>query len=219
MLKHGLTLLLCALVALSGCKRRDSTPPPPKNQADTNSGQSGGPSFDACKLLTNQEIEAIESAPVKDAKNSGRSDGGFSFAQCFYTTDPFNKSVSLAITLSDPTTQQKRSVKEYWEGMFAKYEHDGKEREEGKAENEADKEKAESLRKQRGERGEEGEGAPPKKITGVGDEAYWIGNRVGGALYVLRKDAMIRVSVGGPDPEQGKIDKCKALAEKALNKL
>ena len=59
---------------------------------------------------------------------------------------------------------------------------------------------------------------PPKKIDGVGDEAYWSGNRFGGALYVLTKDVIIRVSVGGPNNEQTKIDKSKALAQKAIDR-
>jgi hypothetical protein len=35
----------------------------------------------------------------------------------------------------------------------------------------------------------------------------------------LKKDAFIRVSVGGSDSEEVKIDKSKALAEKALSRL
>ena len=60
---------------------------------------------------------------------------------------------------------------------------------------------------------------PPKKVDGIGEEAYWSGNRFGGALYVLAKDAIVRISVGGPDNEQIKIDKSKALALKALERL
>ena len=69
-------------------------------------------------------------------------------------------------------------------------------------------------------RGEE-EHAPPKKISGVGDEAFWFGSRVGGALYVLKgeKDLFIRISVGGADNEETKINKSKALAQKALKRL
>ena len=84
---------------------------------------------------------------------------------------------------------------------------------------EGDKEKRESLREQDRVRGEEEKSIPPKKIDGVGDEAFWIGNRVGGALYVLKKDAFIRISIGGPDNEESKIKKLKALAEKALPRL
>jgi hypothetical protein len=38
-------------------------------------------------------------------------------------------------------------------------------------------------------------------------------------LYVLKGGAFISVSVGGPDKEEKKIDKSKALAEKALQRL
>src|SRR5438874_12645091 len=60
---------------------------------------------------------------------------------------------------------------------------------------------------------------PPKKVDGIGEEAYWSGNRFGGALYVLAKDAIVRISVGGPDNEQTKVDKYKALEPKALQRL
>ena len=33
------------------------------------------------------------------------------------------------------------------------------------------------------------------------------------------KDAFIRISVGGPDKEEIKIDKCKALVQKAIDRL
>jgi hypothetical protein len=60
---------------------------------------------------------------------------------------------------------------------------------------------------------------PPKKIDGIGDEAYWTAGRIGGALYILKDDTFIRISVGGRDKEETKIDKSKALAEKALRRL
>jgi len=56
-------------------------------------------------------------------------------------------------------------------------------------------------------------------IDGIGDEAYWTAGRIGGALYILKDDTFIRISVGGPDKEETKIDKSKALAEKALLRL
>ena len=42
---------------------------------------------------------------------------------------------------------------------------------------------------------------------------------MGGALYVLKNNVYIRISVGGPDSEESKIKHCKALAEKALSRL
>jgi hypothetical protein len=42
---------------------------------------------------------------------------------------------------------------------------------------------------------------------------------VGGALYVLKKNSFIRISVGGPGNEDEKISKSKALARNALKRL
>ena len=60
---------------------------------------------------------------------------------------------------------------------------------------------------------------PRKKIDGVGEQAFWNGNRFGGALYVLKNDVIVRVSVGGPDDQETNLEKSKALAEKALLRL
>ena len=60
---------------------------------------------------------------------------------------------------------------------------------------------------------------PPKKIDGLGDEAFWVSNRFGGVLYVLKGDAFISIGVGGTDDEETKLKKSKALAEKALERL
>jgi hypothetical protein len=210
MSKQSLVYLVCIVVSLSACKKTEKVPPAPKDQAQTTQNQSESASeFDACALITNQEVEAIEGSPVKDVKNSGRSDAGLRSTQCFYTTAEFSRSVSLAVTQPDPKAAPRRNIKEFWEQTFGKNDA-------GKKETEADKEKRESLRERRGE---EERAVPPRKIEGVGEEAFWSPTRVGGALYVLKKDAFVRVSVGGPDPEEKKIEKCKALAQKALDRL
>ena len=46
-----------------------------------------------------------------------------------------------------------------------------------------------------------------------------MGNRVGGALYVLKHNSYIRVSIGGAGDQQTKIAKSKALARLALKRL
>ena len=66
---------------------------------------------------------------------------------------------------------------------------------------------------------EKEESVSPKKIDGIGEEAFWTSNRFGGILYVLKGDAFISISLGGTDDEETKIKKSKALAEKALNRL
>jgi hypothetical protein len=65
----------------------------------------------------------------------------------------------------------------------------------------------------------EEEGKPPKEIEGVGDDALWSGNAKAGALYVLRRNVILRISVGGADSEERKIAKSKKLARMALKKL
>jgi hypothetical protein len=60
---------------------------------------------------------------------------------------------------------------------------------------------------------------PPKKISGVGSEAMWVGSRAAGSLYVRKGDKLLRVSVGGPGDDAAKIAKSKKLAVRALKRL
>ncbi|HWY52644.1 MAG TPA: hypothetical protein VNW72_14300 [Chthoniobacterales bacterium] len=165
------------------------------------------PKIDACALITNEEVQAIQGSPIKDVKGSEQSDGTFRIAQCFYNAETFNKSVSLAVTQTDPASANARTAKDYWKETFGRYEGEAKEEK-------GDEKKKESLREQ-----DEEKGTPPKKLDGIGDSAYWTANRMGGALYVFKNDVFIRVSVGGPESEEAMIKRCKALAEKALSRL
>jgi hypothetical protein len=60
---------------------------------------------------------------------------------------------------------------------------------------------------------------PRKKISGLGDEAFWVSNRLGGILYILKGDAFISIGLGGTDDEETKLTKSKMLAQKALQRL
>ena len=62
-------------------------------------------------------------------------------------------------------------------------------------------------------------GPPPEKIDGVGDEAFWLGNRFGGVLYVLKGNSFFRISVGGAGDKAAKIDKSKKLAQMVLKRI
>jgi hypothetical protein len=195
-------LLVVAFVSLAGCqKSKTSSTSAPPHRAK----------IDACSLITKEEVQAIQGSPVKDEKGSEQSDGRFRVVQCFYNAETFNKSVSLAVTQGDPASSDGRNPKDFWNETFSRYE--GKAKEE-----EGDEEKKKSLREQESEEERE-KGRPPKKLDGVGDSAYWTANRMGGALYVLKNDVYIRVSVGGPEAEDVMINRCKALAEKALSRL
>ncbi len=98
--------------------------------------------------------------------------------------------------------------KDFWRNTF---------HEEKAIENDKDRD-GDRDKKKRGEEEEE-ESSPPQKVPGIGDEAYWMGSRVGGALYVLKGNAYVRVSIGGPADQSDKIKRSKTLAQKALARL
>ena len=175
------------LLSLAGCGKTAQTP----TSAETK--------LDPCTLITSDEIAAIQKSPVKEAKSSVNVSGGFRVSQCFYTTEPFNKSVVLNVTQTDPDHPTNRTPKDVWKETFGQSNGGEKEREHGNEEEE--------------------QRAAPKRIDGVGDEAYWTGIRFGGVLYVLKKDRFIRISVGGGDTEESKINSSKALARKAIERL
>jgi hypothetical protein len=198
---NALLPLLCSLLTASeGCKKHETPPPVPRNSQESSRAQ-----IEVCALITTQEIEATQGSPIKETKSSTRSDAAFRVSQCFYTASEFSKSVSLAVMQRDPGRPASRSPKDFWKERFGRYSGDRKE---------SDKVKKETERKEEREKS-----VPPKKIDGIGDEAFWAGNRFGGILYVLKGDAFISVSLGGTDDEESKIKKSKALAEKALQRL
>ncbi len=58
-----------------------------------------------------------------------------------------------------------------------------------------------------------------QRVRGVGSEAFWVGARGTGSLFVRKGDAMVRVSVGGGGSAEEKIRKSKLLALRALKNL
>ncbi|HVS20694.1 MAG TPA: hypothetical protein VHD88_02535 [Pyrinomonadaceae bacterium] len=65
----------------------------------------------------------------------------------------------------------------------------------------------------------EEESAKPEKVSGLGDDAYWLASPVGGALYVLKKNTFFRISVGGAGDAKSKLSKSKTLARKVLGRI
>lgn len=179
----ALLLYFLTLVILPGCRKRETSPPKPR---------------DVCELITRDEIQATEESPITETKNSVRFDGGFRVSQCFYTASEPSKSVNLSLVERDPTHPGKRSPQDFWNEKFDPYRD-----EEPKTQNSEEKE----------------QGPAPKTIEKLGDSAYWVGNRFGGILYVLKGDAFISVSVGGTDDAETKLKKSTALAQKALQRL
>ena len=150
---------------------------------------------DACGLLTRSEIKAVQGARITDAKRSSR-EGSLSTSQCFYTAEPFAKSVSLELT--QPGGGLGEGPRDQWQRIFHRA-------------------AAEEAEKGEGEKGEKA--SKPLPVSGVGEEAFWIQTGPIGALYVLKNNAYIRLSVGGGDAAKVKIEKSSALARKALKRL
>lgn len=171
----------------------------------TTSSSTGKNPVNACELIQKEEIERIVGSPIKDAQSSVHPDRGFVTSDCLYAAVEFSKSVSFSVTQRIAESADARTPKDFWEKTFGRY--DGKNEERETEEHASEEERP-------GEHEEE-ESPPPRKIDGVGDEAFWMKS----GLYVLKKDVFIRISVGGAGNEESKIEKSKALAAMALKRL
>lgn len=168
---------------------------------------------DACSLITRAEIESAQGEQVKEAQSTTVKHPRFYVSQCFYTVATAVKSVSLEVTQRAAGQSGAASPREFWEERFERAGREKEREREGKGKSNANRNGGER------EEEEEKEGGPPVRVTGVGDEAFWVGNRVIGALYVLKDDSIIRISIGGPDTQTVKIEKMKALAQQAVKRL
>ena len=154
-----------------------------------------GSPLDACSLLDGKAIAAAQGAEPREKKASEQPDGALVSRQCFFALPDFSKSVSLEVRRATSAAERK-ALGERWRQIA-----------------DSGKEGA------RARDAEEERGAPPRPIKGVGKAAFWTGNQRAGALYVLGKDAIVRVSVGGPAGEPAKIKASSALAKNALAHL
>jgi hypothetical protein len=156
----------------------------------------------ACQLLTARDIARVQGEEFKSAKLTESDANGLTVSQCFYALPSFTSSVSVDLMRGKTAT--------FWHSHFANA-RDAKD-DEDEARDRATK-TAPSSRES-----EEHESAA-RKVHGIGDAAVWSGNRVAGALYVLKGDTIVRVSVGGSGTEEQKIERSKKLAARALRKL
>jgi len=166
------------------------------------------PKIDACSLATGEEVGAIQGAKMLDPQSSEGPASGFQLSQCYYGSAEPDRSVSVGLMQRDPKDPGTRTITQFWHETFDRF---------TSAENE--KEAEEKRPESNGEDGKEREGVRPQKIEGLGEASYWLGNPMGGILYVLKNDRMLRISFGGPGSADDKLTKSKALAQKALNHL
>jgi hypothetical protein len=157
---------------------------------------------DVCTLLSDAEIHAILGEDVKARTPSAQPAGGLRMAQCYFGG---TSARSISLALATPASLERPSLtpREFWRRQFHGNDAQGT------------VSKASKDSKDREEDGERG----ARRVAGIGDEAYWSGSRIAGALYVLRGGSFIRVSVGGIRTEPERIEKSKALARAALARL
>jgi hypothetical protein len=148
--------------------------------------------LDPCSLLTKAEIQLVQGHAPAQQVPSEQPAGSFQFTQCFYRTPEYTSSVNVAVAIPLATDGKRSGPQQYWQQRFHP------------------KVKPAPGRKKK---------EPPKPIAGLGDEAFWVGDPITGALYVLKGEVFLRLSVGGPPNETEKIKRARALASHALKRL
>jgi len=161
--------------------------------------------IDPCSLLTSADVAAVQGEPVQQTKPSNQPGTGLLMLQCLFRTTTPTRSVSLAIAA--PSALSPRA---FWRKQFHPGQSTAKEKDSDKAEK-----KSVAGRKDQ----EEEESTRPRAIAGLGEEAYWVGGPIAGALYVLKGNTFLRISVGGIREEPARIEKSKALARIALKRM
>src|SRR5437868_13064880 len=111
----ALFVSIAFLFSLASCKKSAESATPSKREK-----------INACELITNAEVQAIQGSPIKDVKPSEQSDGNFRKAKSFYTAKTSNKSVSFSLTKANPVSARRRNPREYWKETFGKNEGEAK---------------------------------------------------------------------------------------------
>ena len=207
----GQVCLLLGILLCVGCKKsQEAATITPTSLSPGQIQQPGSiqAKIEACSLVTKEEVAAIQKATITNAKSSAGPSGNLVMSQCYYSAKEPNMSVSLAILQPSSRSTAGSEARDYWENTMR-----------GSPEESAGNTRDDEGSRRREKAQEEQKKNPAKKIEGVGEEAFWSGNRVGGALYVLHKNVIVRISVGGPDDQETKITKSKALAAKAIARL
>ena len=162
---------------------------------------------DACALLTPAEIETIQGERVEETIPTAQPGGGSFATQCLFRAPTLSKSVSLSLTVSDRQHPVALTARQLWQKQFHS------------SEVENDEELAEGKGEKKLEPEREREGRKPRPVRGLGEEAYWVASPVASALYVLKGEVFLRISVGSGGSESERMEKSKALARAALKHL
>lgn len=204
-MRSSLAILVSAsFILLLGCNKTAVPVAQPESVAQSTVASV---KIDPCALLPREQVAGVQSTEITDTKSSETVDGVLLNSQCYYSARESSKSVSFTLTQSGSKNAGGDEVTQQWEQTFGRFKH-GREGAEAGAKEGTEKGREENEKE-----------LAPQKIEGLGDEAYWSGNRFGGALYVLRKQYILRISVGGPGDPPAKLARSKELAVKALSSL
>lgn len=204
-------LFTCFLLAVSGCQQTASpTSATPPTDASRMSNQlpedpAKKQQTDACNLITPSEIETVQGEKILEAKSSSQNTDTFIVNQCYYVAAENGKSVVLSVYRADAANPAGRRPKDFWRERFAGVESE-KERDNKSKDKGSEQEKKEEF-------------TSPRPIEGLGDQAYWLDNKLGGALYVLKGDEFFRVSIGGIADTGLRINKATSVARGVLKRL
>lgn len=228
-----LTLLLCLLVFAPACNsgegvRNANAPKPVVAALDADAPAAQIPRSKTCALLTTEELKEVQGEAYTDAQGSEHATGALSMSQCFYRLPTFAKSINLEVVRAP---QDASALKEYWRKRFHPEAVEARERaRELKEEREHEREEAlereraagqvrEGGHEEEEEEGDEEEDSRPQRVQSLGEEAYLTGNRRTSTLYVLKGDAVLRLSVSDPEERAARLKRASALAAKALKRL
>jgi hypothetical protein len=170
--------------------------------------------IDACSLLTAEEVAAIQGGTIKDTKGNQRSEGDFLMSQCFYTAEAFVRSVSLSVVQPNPAAPTKQP-REYFNEKFSEAVKKPKPEREKEQKAKGENQTGQARREEE----EEKEEPTVERVGGLGEQAYWVQGGPSAALYVLKKNQFVILSLGGGDADAVKLKKTKELAQKALKRL
>ena len=152
-------------------------------------GLGGGRVPNACQVLSARDVAAVQGARFKSTKLKENATREVQVSQCLYAMPRLSDSVSVDLI--------RGKTRAFWKQHFAGV-------------------RDEQLASAKPRHEREARAVP---VAGVGDAAVWSGNRLAGALYVMKGETIVRVSVGGDAPQEQKIEKAKKLATRALRRL
>src|SRR4029077_3612764 len=158
---------------------------------------------DACALLSGAAVKKVQSERLKGTKGTRVKSNSLIVSECFYSLTTFSNSISVALAVPDPDWPAPSGTRDLWDSLF----HRPPELDTGRDE----------QGKETSSEGRE-EHRSPVEIHGLGDEAYWISS-LSGALYVLKGNAFLRISVGGRLDDAERLNKSEQLAREALQHL